>query len=236
MKGLIYAISHAISDPSVKADAKAGNSGRRVNGLSKHFSRLYLLASGYDCKGGTDLSEMLGTITATARSYVNLFYSIRQSNRSAYIERHANGAVGRGVPPESNLLIMPAMMANGGVRRSVAYSAVIHGLYSMPARFLYEKSNVAMKVELLQQGMGIKGTKDTALSRLSLSMNQMQSLIERISGGEINPEADEMVKELFVNEIVAISESEDMSLAEFINDKLSNGSISFRTALRMVRK
>ena len=234
VKGLLYAISHAIGDPEVKAASRDDAARRRVNGLSRQMPRLYLLASGYN-DDKDDPSELLGTITSATRSYVNLFYAMQRRHRQAYIERHYDG-IGRRVKPESNLLLMPAIMAQDGERRSQAYSTIINGLYSMPARFLYTKSKAALKVELLQQGMGLKGAKDSALSRLSLSMERIQAQIDRIASGEINPENDEMVKELFVKEVVAVSEAEDMSIAEFVSDRLSNGSISFRTALRMVRK
>ncbi|MCL4379131.1 MAG: hypothetical protein M1160_03010 [Candidatus Marsarchaeota archaeon] len=234
IKGLLYAISHAIGDPEVKAASRDDATKRRVSGLSKHMPKLYLLASGYNDERD-DPSELLSTITSATRSYVNLFYAMQGHHRLAYIERHSK-SIGRRVKPESNLLMMPAIMAQNRERRSQAYSSIIKGLYSMPARFLYTKSNAALKVELLQQGMGLKGAKDSALSRLSFSMGQIQALIGRIANGDINPENDEMAKALFVNEIVAVSEAEGMSMAEFLSDRLSNGSISFRTALRMVRK
>ena len=234
IKGMLYAISHAIADQSVKSDAKSGSSRRRINGISKHFSKLHFLASGYD--DDISPSEMLAILTSASRSYVNLFYSMKGSNRSSYIARHSNSPAGRSVSPERNLLLIPAIMASRRERRSLAYSTIIKGLYSMPARFLYNRAAAAMKLEAMQQGLGLKGAKDSALSRLSLSMSQMESMISRMLAGGANPESDEMIKELFVNEVVAISESEDMGLAEFISDKLSNGNISFRTALRMVRK
>lgn len=235
IKGMLYAISHAIADPSIKADAKGASSRRKINGLSKHFSKLYLIASGYGNPDEDDPSELLSTITSAVRSYTSLFYLINRHNRTSYIERHSNG-IGRRIAPERNLLLIPAMMAAQGKRRSLACSTIIKGLYSMPARFLYGKCMAALKVEQFQQGLGLKGGKEHALSRLSLSMEQLQSLIERIDSNDINPQSDEMVKELFVNEIVSLSESDDIPIAEFISDRLSNGNISFRTALGMVRK
>lgn len=235
IKSMLYAISHALSDPSIKADARHENTRRRISGLSKHFSRLFLLASDYGTEEQMSPPRMFGAITSAVHSYVNLFYALRPAGRESYIGRHSDG-IGRRVSPENNLLIMPAIMAQRGERRSLAYSTIARSLYSMPARFLYDKSRAAMKVEALEHGMGIKSAREAALSRLSLSMSQVESLIHRIGDGSISPEADEMIKELFVNEIVAVSESEDMSLAEFVSEKLTNGNISFKVAHRLRRK
>ncbi len=236
VKSMLYAISHAMADPSIKAEAKSESARRRVSGMSKHFSRLYLLASDYGTQEQTRPSGLFSVITSAVHSYVNLFYSIKSSNRSSYIERNSRGSACRRVNPEGNLLLMPAIMAERGERRGQVHSAIIRSLYSMPARFLRDKSRAAMKVEALQQGLGLKGARESALSRLSLSMAEVESLIERIGNGVINPEGDEMVKELFVNEMVAVSESEDMGLAEFVSDKLSSGNVSFEIGRRLIRK
>ncbi len=236
VKSMLYAISHAMADPSIKAEARSANTRKRISGLAKHLSMLYLLASDYGSDEQTRPSGLFSAITSAAHSYVSLFYTINGANRSAYIERHSNGSAGRRVKPENNLLLMPAIMAERGERRSQVYSTIVRSLHAMPVRFLYEKSRAAMKIEILQQGMGLKGAGEPALSRLSLSMAEVESLIMRIGNGVINPEGDEMVKELFVNEIVAVSESEDMGLAEFVSEKLSNGSVSFKIGKRLIRK
>ncbi len=236
LKSMMYAISHAMADPTIKADAASGNTKRRVSVLSRHLSTLDRLVLYLGNSSEIGPSQAYGTITSAAHSYVNLFYSMKPSSRNAYIERHSNGALSKRIKPENNLLVLPAIMASRKERRSSVHSAIVRNLHAMPLRFLYNKTKAAMRVELLEQAMGIKGARESALAGFSASMKNIEALLDGIAGGDIKPESDERAKDMFVNHIVDMSESEEMGISEYICEKLSTSNVSFKIARRIIRK
>lgn len=236
LKSMMYAISHALSDPTVKQVAASGNTKRRASVLSRHLSSLDRLVLYLGNSSDIDPNQMYGTITSAAHSYVNLFYSMKPSSRNAYIEEHSSSALSKRIKPENNLLVLPAIMASRRARRSSVHSIIVRNLHAMPLRFLYSKTKAAMRVELLEQAMGIKGARESALAGFSASMKNIEALLDGMADGEMNPASDERAKDMFVNHIVDISESEEMRIAEYISEKLSTSNVSFKIARRIIRK
>ena len=236
IKSLIYALSHVIADPSVQSDARNDGIGRRVQMLSRHVSNLGRIANVLSRSGIVRPEMLYRTISSATTSYVNLFYAMKHGCRSSFIERcYTDGTCGR-VRPDSNILVMPALMATRKEKRNKVSSNIIRHLYSMPMKVVYRSSKSAMHVELLEQALSVKSISDSALRRFSASLKKMDALIGAIEAGAIDPGSDEQLKELFIDEIVELSLSEDIRLAEYVSEKLSTNSVNYKVARRIMRK
>ncbi len=236
VKSLIYAITHAVSDPSIEDDAKNDGISRRVQLLSRHLNNLTRIADLLNRSGTIRPEALYGTISSAATSYVNLFYAMRHSTRSSFIARCYTGSACKRIKPENNLLVMPAVMATRKEKRNKVSDNIIGSLYSMPLRFVYKHSKAAMHVELLQKAIAVKSISDSTLRRFSSSLKKIDALIGAIENGAVDPTNDELLKELFIDEIVEFSNSEDLTLADFLSEKLLTNSVNFRIARRIIRK
>ncbi|HUC38560.1 MAG TPA: hypothetical protein VL944_00325 [Candidatus Acidoferrum sp.] len=236
LKSMIYAFSHVMADQNVRSSMSHGLSRKRMASIARHRTTLEKMTLYLNNSSEMDPNHLYGTISSAAHSYVGLFYTMNPISRDAYIEKHSNNGISKRIKPENNLLIMPAIMASQRERRSKAYSIIVRNLHAMPLKFLYTKSKAAMRLELLQQAIGVKRAGESALTGFSASMRNIEALIEGINNGEINPQGDERAKELFINHIIDISETEGMGLSEFICDKLATSNVSFKIARRMIRK
>ncbi len=235
MKSMLYAISHALSDPAIKAETGAA-ARRRIGVLSRHHTSLSRMVLYLGNLSEINPSQQYGAIASAAHSYVNLFYSMNHRRVQDYVQRHSGSSISKRVKPENNLLLLPAISATKGTRRSTVHTTITRNLYAMPLRFLYDKTKSAMRLELFQQAVGVKSAKESALAGFSATMKNIEALLNGIGSGEINPQSDERAKEMFVNHISDISEAEEMGLSEYISEKLATNNVSFKIARRIIRK
>ena len=213
LKSLIYALSHTVANPIIENDAKNDGIGRRVQMLSRHIANLNRMADVLSRSGIVRADVMYREMASAATSYVNLFYAMRHSSRTGYIARcYTDGTCSR-VKPENTMLVMPALMATKREKRNRVASTLTRHLYSMPLRVVYRTSKAAMHVELLEQAMSVKHVPDSALRRFSSSLKKMDALIHAIENGAIDPQSDERLKELFIDEIVELSQRDDLMMA-----------------------
>ncbi len=234
LKSLHYAISYLMLDPC-SAKARSGTSeARRLATIARHKAAIESILS--DASDSHTKEAIHSKITSAANSYVGFFYSIDEAARKAFIDRADKSTMSDRIPKKNNLILIPAIMASRGERRSRAMAQLLRWLYSAPLVFLQKSSKTAMHIELLQQSIGLKDIADSSMKRLSLTMNQLDSAIERIMGGGFRFEEDSMLADIAVNEIVAISEAERLSIADFISEKLYASELYGDKAVRMIRK
>ncbi len=234
LKSLLYAISYLMSDPCSEGVKKGTTAARRIATIRRHREILHSMLTNQ--QGPDGLKEVRSRIASAVNSYVGFFYSIDDPARIAFIERADRHKMSDRIPKAKNLIIIPAIMACAKEKRGKAMAHLSRWLYASPLAFLRKSSKAAMHIELLQQSIGLKDIGESSMKRLSLSMNQLDSAIERIMQGGFRIEEDSMLTELAVNEIVAISEAERLSIADFISEKLHDDELSGENAARMIRK
>ncbi len=236
VKSLIYAISHALNDPNIKREVSNNGISHRASTLSRHISRLCRISDALCRAGVVNPDAMYSTLRAATTSYVNFFYSMKQSTLNGFIEQFYLTDVCRRVRPENNLLVMPALMATKKDNRRKVSAHILNNLYRMPINFVYKNSKAAMHVELLEQSLSAKSISDSDLDRFSDSLKRLDLLVESIKNGNVNPTADEDVKEHFIDLIVNMSHGSDIGIADFINEKLSQNTTGIDSAKRIIRK
>ncbi len=234
LKSIMYAISYLMADPCSARVKKGTTAARRMATIGRHRDALQVVLS--NMQGPVKLEEVRSRIASAVNSYVGFFYSIDDQSRMAFIERADRNRMSDRIPKGNNLILIPAIMARNGEKRSRAIAQLSRWLYASPLIFLKKSSKAAMHIELLQQSIGLKDIADSSMKRLSLSMNQLDSAIERIMQGGFRLEEDGMIADLTVNEIVAISEAERLSIADFISEKLHDSELCEDKAVRMIRK
>ena len=84
--------------------------------------------------------------------------------------------------------------------------------------------------------MGIKAAPDHMMRRFSSLLDRMERKMKEIEEGKINPMEDEMLKQMFIDEAIRLSNSADMKIAEFMNEKVMPNAFSHKVAHRMQRR
>ncbi len=189
LKSLIYAIKHATLKLSKKRNS---NSSLYSYRLATHARELSRMVDNLKLSSNIDPEAHSKIIRASARLYVDLFYALSQDERKVYIQSFSGKSTR--IRPESNLLMIPALMAEFNQPKEEVAQTLHYALYRMPFRILYDSSKSALHLALLEQNMAIKSVPYEVVEQFSQSMAGLGSTMKAIEGGSINPNDDEDAK------------------------------------------
>lgn len=217
IKGLIFAMAYAMINDHVSR-SRSKDVASSMQRVSKYLKELMKLANELQRSGDVSSTALYASIRHAIIAYVSLFYALEHSTRNAYVD-NANGASKRH-GKEQNLLMIPAVMAANGEDKTDVTDYLVRNMYKVPFRVLYHSSKAAMHIELLEQAMGIKAAPDHMMKRFSSVLDRMEKKMKEIEDGKIDPEEDEKLKAMFIEEAIRLSNSADMKVAEFISEKV----------------
>ncbi len=233
VKGLIYALLHAKANEHIKRTkdprARAG-----IQRLSRHIGELNKMSDDLQHMKDVDPMILYRSIKLAIAAYVNLFYNLTENERNNYLER-CDGHTLKRIDREQNLLLLPAIMAERGEPKPSVAAFLVNNIYRIPFRVLYHASKASMHIELLEQAMGIKSAPAGLMKQFSDTLHEICDRMEDISDGVVDPQADEELKQRFIEEAVKLSDTADMRIADFITEKIMPNAFSEKVARKMVR-
>ncbi len=173
-------------------------------------------------------------IESSLNTYVDLFYTISKDERKEYIELFNTKRKVK-IKPESNLLLVPAIMAELKQSKEDVIKGLYYSLYKLPFKILYESSKSALHVALLEQNMAIKSVPYDTVERFSKSMTRLESRIKAIEKGNIKPQEDEDVKAYFIDRAIEFSRTTEVNIADLISERVGTES-AIRTRMHRIMR
>ncbi len=178
-----------------------------------------------------DPSEMYDIINITVSSYVNLYYSIDSTTRSAILDDcHSS------LPKELNLLTMPAVMIMKNTPKGRVASDIKRSLCKKPLIFLQSAILASRRMESIRASMSLKKSYDLGSDRLSSCLDLVGKLIENAEQGIVKPKEDEEEKLKVINGLVSLSQKYDTHTLSYIKSKLDETSFNITAAQRVIRQ
>lgn len=228
---LIYAISYARLSAKAPKGSRAGMHRQK---LLVHLSTLRVLANLLQSSVELDSTLSYTSLKSAIGSYVNLFYSMDGKERANYIAMASAHAAGR-IPPERNLLIVPAMMASSSRPKHEVMAGLEIALYEKPFKLFYDASASALQVMKWKQGAAMEHA-NVDTTALSGSLAKLDSRINAIEHGIINPESDERIKRDFVLDAIEFSATHGSAAMDVVSERLGTAGVRTEKMRRLVRK
>lgn len=233
IKSLIYALMHARHKAmplrNREMEPQLNRMGAQVKLLNLVWKDLYDYAE-------PDPEMLYKNFRYSLNTYVNFFYAMPKDERKEYIASVSRMRTQKGIAPEENLLLIPALMADKKEQRSNVTSWLGNAIYRAPFKALYDSSKTAMRIAMFKQNSAMRSASNTDLAAFSQSMAKLDSRIKDIEDGKINPAEDEALKSEFINEAIRFSDSTDVNLIEFISERIDTRKVVLARTVRMVRK
>ncbi|MDE1857076.1 MAG: hypothetical protein KGH98_03255 [Candidatus Micrarchaeota archaeon] len=236
LKSLSYAMQHAKSNREMRAVAKKGQIRICLDEINKSLKALTLNVYWLNRLNELGTDEVYRSIQKASASYVDLFYNMSRSECSAYIKSCEKAMYAGNVDPEDNLLLMPAIMSAHNRPKKDTVMRIAQSLYRMPFAMLYKHSKAAIRVELLQQAMGIKSTPQHVLKELSGSLNRVETLLNAMGPVRVDAQKDGDVMDGFINDVVSLSDSGEMKVAEVLTQKAMHTAVNHLVAKALIRR
>jgi hypothetical protein len=231
-QSMIYAISYVRLSTKAKRGSSASVYRRK---LLANLHTLKALAKLLQSSIEVDSTLSYMNTRSAVNNYVSFFYSMSDKERSSYL-CVASSHVLHGIAPEKNLLLVPAMMAGAGKPKRAVVSNIEIALYKKSFQLLYDASTSALQIMRFRQQTAIERFPEAAIAEFTRSLAKLDSRIQSIEHGKINPESDESLKQSFIRSAMIFSESSYANALDALSEKLETQSVKYARIHKLIRK
>jgi hypothetical protein len=222
VRALRFAFNFALPEAERCTAKRRSEYGKIAKRVREEIKPIYSLVGSAETGFEYDPVDLYRDIRTASAMYTGMFYAMDRDELVAYLSTCNEKGVLKRRPTEENLLTYPASMALMDKSKIAVKNDIILGLYKKPFVFMHDFSRDAIRIDMFRRSISVKTIQEETLDYVRNQIAALNTRIGEIERHEIRPVDDEEFKKGYIDRVVDLTNSGEVSLAYYMEERLDH--------------
>ena len=228
---MLMAMQYATKYAGLVFSKNASNQ-RRLSRMHTYSARLSALLGKLNANEPVDPDDLHRELKLATIAYTNLFYGASSRDISYFLSSCLSESVVIRVPPERNIITMPAIFAANGIKIGRATQLLLKSLHRKSFMVFKDACKAATMVELFRASSAMGPSKGEAVSRLDSYASEIDEVLRNMDYWSKDAAANYSKKVDLITKLAAMESHTGISATDIIEGSLAPYSDAKHTIIR----